>query len=190
MSVVSDFLINRQSHVNLDEPAPSEAVIQRIYHMAMRAPDHAQLKPCRFLLVEGEDRERLGAVFRDATLRAKPDASDEQLERAARLPLRAPMLVVIVARVVTHPKVPEVEQLMSAGCSAFALILGLEAEGYGAVWRTGELCYDRDVMDALGLSTDERLVGFVYAGTPSETLKSKTITMPDIHSRVTYWPKV
>ena len=188
MSIVSDFLMTRQSHVNLEAPAPSRDVIQRLYQMAMRAPDHAQLKPCRFLVIEGEGRLRLGQVFREALQRQKTDASEDQLERASKMPQRSPQLIVVIARVVEHPKVPEIEQLMSAGCSAYAMVLGLEAEGYGAVWRTGEFCYDRWVMSELGLASDEHLIGFIYAGTLASEGKAKTLVMPDITTRVAHWP--
>ncbi len=185
---VSDFLLNRQSMVNLVDPAPDGVVLERLYRMSMRAPDHAQLKPCRWLVFEGETRQWLGAVFREAQLRQRPDTSVDALERSARLPLRAPMVVALVARLEPHPKVPELEQLLSAGCSAFALVLGLEAEGFGGVWRTGEFCYDPWVAVQLELAAQERLVGFIYAGTPAPGVRPKAVAIPSFDERVRYWP--
>jgi nitroreductase len=79
--------------------------------------------------------------------------------------LRAPLLLVVVARLSEHPKVPAIEQRLSAGCSAYAALLAAEAMGYGGIWRTGAPAFDRGVMDALGLNADEEIVGFLYLGT-------------------------
>lgn len=165
---VSNFLMNRRSSAILADPAPDEAVLRRVYAMALRAPDHAQLKPMRWILIRGEARHALGELFEQAALARQPALSSEVRERTRRLPLRAPLIIAVVARLQAHPKVPEIEQWLSAGCGAFSTLLGLEAEGYGGIWRTGEPAHDPRVMQGLGLSVDERLVGFLYVGTPGE----------------------
>jgi nitroreductase len=188
MNRVSDFLLNRHSVVNLQDPAPDKEIIARLFAMSMRVPDHAQLKPCRWLVFEGEARLALGEIFREATVRVRPDATDDQLERCLKMPLRAPLLIAVVASLVPNAKVPEIEQLLSVGCSAFAIVLGLEAEGFGGVWRTGELCYDSWVAEQLGLRDTEKLVGFIYAGSPDPAAKVRAPTIPAMEDRLYYWP--
>jgi len=79
--------------------------------------------------------------------------------------LRGPLIVVVVARLSEHPKVPVIEQRLSAGCAAHGLLLAAESMGYAGIWRTGDAAFDRHVMNGLGLSDNEEITGFLYLGT-------------------------
>ncbi|MCY1258707.1 putative NAD(P)H nitroreductase YdjA [compost metagenome] len=166
-----DALLNRVSHARLGEPAPSAQQLERLFRVALRAPDHGQLRPWRFLTVAGEARRQLGELFARATAAAQPDAAPEALDKARAMPLRAPLLIVAVARLQEHPKVPEIEQLLSAGCATHGLIQAAFAEGLGAMWRTGAMAFDPLVHEGLGLAANERIVGFIYMGTPIGELR-------------------
>ena len=100
-------------------------------------------------------------------------------------PLRAPLLVVVVAKLSEHPKVPALEQRLSAGCAAQAILLAAEALGYAGIWRTGDAAFDRLVMTGLGLSSDEEITGFLYIGTRDGVAKS--IPQLDAAEFVTNW---
>lgn len=158
-----DLLLNRVSVGRLLEPAPDAMQRELMFRAALRAPDHGQLRPWRFITVEGEARVHLGELFA-AALAQNPASRPEALDKARAMPLRAPLLILVVARLGEHPKVPQEEQLLSAGCAAHALLLAAQALGFGAVWRTGELAYHPHVLAGLGLQTGERLVGFIYLG--------------------------
>jgi nitroreductase len=101
----------------------------------------------------------------------QPDAQEAARDKARSAPLRAPLLVVVVARLVEHPKVPEIEQRLSAGCAAQGILLAAEACGYAGVWRTGDAAFDRNVMSALGLQDHEEIIGFVYLGSRDGRVK-------------------
>ncbi len=161
-----DLLLNRVSVTRLVDPAPTEAQLDLLFRAALRAPDHGQLRPWRFLTIQGEARERLGELYAEALGLRQPDASDEALRKARKMPLRAPMMVVVVARMLPHPKVPDSEQVLAASCAAHGLLLAAHAQGLGAVWRTGEFAYDRHVARQLGLMENEQVLGFIYLGTP------------------------
>lgn len=161
-----DALLNRVSHARLGEPAPSAEQLDRMFRAALRAPDHGQLRPWRFLTVEGEARQALGELFARAIAANEPDARPEALDKARAMPLRAPLLVVAVARLQEHPKVPEIEQWLAAGCAAHGIVQAAYAQGLGAMWRTGALALDPLVCEGLGLAANERIVGFLYLGTP------------------------
>jgi nitroreductase len=103
-------------------------------------------------------------VLEASLLRRNPAADAAALAKARNAPLRAPLVVVVVARITQHPKVPPVEQRLSAGCAAHAILLAAEACGYAGIWRTGEGAFDRTVMDVLGLEANEEIVGFIYLG--------------------------
>ena len=93
------------------------------------------------------------------------------LDKARAMPLRAPLVVVVIARLQDHFKVPKAEQLITAGCAAHAIELAAYAQGIGAVWRTGELSYAPHVAKGLGLGEGEEVVAFLYLGTPQNELR-------------------
>ena len=83
--------------------------------------------------------------------------------------------VAVVARIENdHPKVPAQEQLLSAGCVAYNLLLGAQAQGFGAQWLTGWSAYDREAAGLLGLADNERIVAYVHIGTASEPAPERT----------------
>jgi nitroreductase len=159
------FLQTRNSAPRLTEPAPPPDDLQEIFRAALRAPDHAWLRPWRFITIAGQRREAFGEVLQASLLRRNPAADAAALAKARNAPLRAPLVVVVIARITQHPKVPAVEQRLSAGCAAHAILLAAEACGYAGIWRTGEGAFDRAVMDVLGLEASEEIVAFIYLGT-------------------------
>ncbi|MNF60448.1 putative NAD(P)H nitroreductase YdjA [compost metagenome] len=159
-----DALLNRVSLGRLQEPAPDAAQRELLFRAALRAPDHGYLRPWRFLTIEGEARAKLGELFVSALLAKDPQAPEAAITKTGAMPLRAPLMVVVIATLQAGHKVPEVEQLLSAGCAAHGILLAAHAQGLGAMWRTGEMAYDRNVAAGLGLGEQERIVGFLYLG--------------------------
>ncbi len=164
MSDILHFLQHRNSAPRLTAPAPSEAQLEEMLRCAIRAPDHAWLRPWRFLAIEGERREALGDLLDQCLQLRDPAATDAAREKARQSPLRAPLILIAIARLSEHTKVPHVEQRMSAACAAHGLLLSAEALGFAGVWRTGDAAYDRNLMEGLGLERSEEIVGFMYLG--------------------------
>jgi nitroreductase len=164
MSDILRFLQQRNSASRLIEPAPSAAQMESIFRAALRAPDHGWLRPWRFITIAGERRIALGELLERCLLARKPDADDAARAKARNSPLRAPLLVVVVAKLTEQHKVPVMEQRLSAGCAAQAILLAAEACGYAGIWRTGDATLDRAVMQGLGLAANEEIIGFVYLG--------------------------
>lgn len=173
-----DLLLNRVSVGRLLEPAPDAAQRELLFRAALRAPDHGQLRPWRFLTVEGAARVQLGELFASALQAGNSQVRSEALDKARAMPLRAPLLVVVIARLTIPHKVPEQEQLLAAGCAAHGMLLAAHAQGLGAMWRTGELCYDAHVMAGLGLADNERIVGFLYLGSVEGGRRTPQVLAP------------
>jgi nitroreductase len=163
----TELLLTRASNGKLTEPAPDDETLRIALQAAVRAPDHASLQPFRFCLVRGDARARLGQVFAEAQQRRAPNGPVEAVEKARKNPLRAPLLIVVAARLQAHPKVPQVEQLLTAGAAAHAILLALHARGFAGIWRTGDAAYDDSVKAALGLAASDAIIGFLYCGTPN-----------------------
>ncbi len=165
-------LHSRVSVSELTEPAPSAEQREIIFRAALRAPDHAQLRPWRFLWVEGEARESVGHIIADVEAQCYGAQSEVQRQKSIKRLLRAPLVLLIVARITPHPKVPEVEQIMSTAAAVQNMLLAAHAIGVGAMWRSGIVTYEPLLAEKLGLAENERLLGFLYLGTPSGTIKA------------------
>ncbi|MBR9869617.1 MAG: nitroreductase [Gammaproteobacteria bacterium] len=164
MSSITQFLMERSSEPRLEAPAPPRDVVDLALQCAARAPDHALLRPWRYLVIEGQALAALGDLFAQS---CGADASEKTRENARNAPLRAPMVIVGIASPKPHKKVPDVEQVMSAASGMSFLSLALSDAGYGIMWRSGAFAYDAAVRKGLGLSEDEIITGFLYTGTVS-----------------------
>ena len=151
----------------LKAPGPSAAEIDRLLTIACRVPDHGKLTPWRFIVFEGDARLAAGDFIAGAFRAKYPDARPENIEFERKRLAHAPLVIAVVSRAGPHVKIPEWEQVLSAGAAAMNLVLAAHALGYGANWITGWYAYDRGVLDALGLAPHERIAGFIHIGTPS-----------------------
>ena len=149
----------------LGEPGPDHATLLRMLASAVRVPDHGKLVPFRFIRLQGEARHALGDLLAARTLHLQPDAADAVVEKDRARFSHAPVIVTVVARLTPGHKVPEQEQLLTAGSVCFALLQAAQALGFGAQWLTGWMAYDDAVAATLGLSADERIAGFIHIGT-------------------------
>ena len=143
------------------------------------------MRPWRFLTIAGERREAFGELLDSCLLQRTPDADEAARTKARNAPLRAPLVVVVIASVSPHPKVPPQEQRFSAACAAHAILLAVEASGFAGIWRTGAPAFDRNVMDGLGLAENEEVVGFIYIG--SRLGPAKSIPQLDAADYVSAW---
>lgn len=170
------FLLDQQSvpAAELTDPAPTPADLERILQAAMSAPDHGAMQPFRFLIIEGDARNELSSVFARAVKQRNPQVDDATLAKQKNKPLRSPMIIVVIAQLTENPKIPEIEQMLSAGCAAQHIQLACRALGYGSVWLTGDNAYDMQVYEALGLDLNERIIGFIYTGTIATSPTAKT----------------
>jgi nitroreductase len=161
-----DLLTSRRSvkPVELNGPGPTAAELTQLLTIASRVPDHGKLTPWRFIVFEGDARldagKAIGAVFRDK----RPDATPDQIEHESKRLARAPLVIAVVSRAGPHVKIPEWEQVLSAGAAATSLVMAAYALGFAASWLTEWYAYDRRVLDALGVAPNEKIAGFVHIG--------------------------
>lgn len=164
----SDVLFRRRSVPTrlLGAPGPSANELELLFAAAIRVPDHTALAPWRLITLQGEAKLRFGERVAAMAIEKNPALSEDKRNKDRLRYTWAPIVVAVIARLRDNPKVPQQEQLLSAGCVAYNLLLGAQALGYGAQWITGWAAYDRDVATLLGLAEDERVIGFVHIGTP------------------------
>jgi nitroreductase len=183
-----EFLNRRRSVPSrqMGEPGPDAAQLDALLRAAVRVPDHGKLVPWRFILVRGNARQRLGEAFAAIHQRIEADVPPAVLEKDRERFTFAPLIITVVARLDPHhPKVPAQEQLLSAGCVAYNLLLGAQALGFAAQWLTGWAAYDADAAALLGLKEGEHVVGFIHIGTAREAAPERN--RPDVASLVAEW---
>jgi nitroreductase len=171
----------------LGDPAPDDAQLREIIELAMHAPDHARLHPYRFITIRGEAREALSDVFGAAVKARDPDVHEAYLAKQRQKPLRSPLIIVVIASLSNNPKVPEIEQMLSAGAAAHGVMLASNSMGFGSIWLTGDNAYDPVVFDALGLAKNEKIIGFIYLGTEKRVLPSQA--KPGADKKISSWSK-
>src|ERR1700728_4437794 len=95
--------------VELSAPGPSAAEIDTLLTVASRVPDHGKLAPWRFIVFEGNARQKAGdaivAAFKAKYPKSKPEQIDAERGRLAR----APLVIAVVSRAGHHVKIPEWE---------------------------------------------------------------------------------
>jgi nitroreductase len=167
MSSALELLKNRTSPkaADLVPPAPNEAQLHEILTIAARVPDHGMMKPWRFIVHPKETRaplvEKLIANFRAGN----PNASDAEADKQRLRFANSPLIVTVVAKTSPNPKVPDIEQLLSAGAACMNLLNAAHALGFGANWLTGWAAFDKSSKELFGLADNEQIVGFIHIGT-------------------------
>jgi nitroreductase len=165
-----DLLKTRRSvkPIELAEPGPTGAELDTLLTVASRVPDHGKLTPWRFIVFDGDARLKAGAAIEKIFKADHPEATADQMGFERDRLARAPLVVAVVSRAAPHVKIPEWEQVLSAGAAAMNLVTAAHALGFAATWITEWYAYDRRVLDALGLAANEKIAGFVHIGRPSK----------------------
>ncbi|MDF7681046.1 NAD(P)H nitroreductase [Enterobacteriaceae bacterium ESL0689] len=180
-----DLLINRRSASSLMAPAPGGEQLENILRAGMRAPDHGMLHPWRFFIIADEGLQRFSQLLAQAAQEAGQD--DNGIEKARQAPFRAPLIIAVVAHCQTHPKVPQWEQVVTAGCAVMAMQMAAVAQGFNGIWRSGPLTDSPLVRAAFSCRQQDKLVGFLYLGTPQPTRSPRSIRPLDSESFVTHF---
>jgi nitroreductase len=167
-------------------PGPDRPTLLRLLASAVRVPDHGKRVPWRFIAIEGDARHRLGERVAARGVERDPDAGEAAVEKDRLRFSHAPLVVVVVARLGPDEKIPEVERLLRAGCTCFALLQAAQAAGFGAQWLTGWPAYDEAVHARLGLAGNEHVLGFLHLGTAREAAPERE--RPDAMALLTELP--
>jgi nitroreductase len=180
---IVEFLLNRHSSSKLAEPGPNDSQIAKLLEIALRAPDHGGLQPWHFIVMTGQGRAKLGDILADAA--QANDVLPALVENARKAPLRAPVVITVIAKYTEHAKVPRIEQVGSAACALFSMQQAALAMGFGGIWRTGYFATDPIVRQGLGLADKDEIVGFLYLGTDQcDTHCHKSVSAED---KVSFW---
>lgn len=170
----------RQSWSKVGDTAPGREELVTLVGAAGRVADHSSLRPWRLIELRGADREALGAAIAEAQGDAEPSTK----------PLRAPLLIAVVASYRPSEKVPRWEQEAVASGVAHVLSLLLDEAGWGVIWRTGHYTRSEPVARMHGLGPDEELLGWLYVGAKPEGKSPGRRKTVDARALLTRPPKL
>ena len=145
---------SRRSWSKVTDDAPTHAELLTLVSAAGRVADHSSLRPWRLIELRGPDRDLLGRAIAKAQGDKSPSTK----------PLRAPLLIAVVASYRKSGKVPRWEQEAVASGVAHVLSLLLDEAGWGVIWRTGDYTRSKPVAKIHGLDKNEELLGWLYVG--------------------------
>lgn len=174
----------RASAIKLTEPGPSREQITEILEAAVTVADHGRLRPWRFVVIEGNGRQRFGDLMVEATRVAKPALSDEEAEKVRAKAMRAPVIVVLLCQADAAQRVPVIEQQLAVAAAGAHLMLAAKALGFGSNWKTGTLAYEPLFREGLGFGDDTSVIGFFYIGTEPQ---SSPLPRASIDAVAQYW---
>lgn len=182
-----DLLLSRRSAKarEMVAPGPDQAALRMILQAAMRVPDHGKLAPWRFIVVEKDQQEALGAAMADAYLAEKPDAGRLEVEAIRGFPTQAPVMVAVLSAIKHESHIPAWEQQLSAGAACQNLLVAAHALGFAGCWLTGWPAYAAAVRALLGAAPGDRVAGFIFLGTPGKPLSERP--RPDYDDIVRIW---
>ena len=136
-------------------------------------PDHGKLEPWRFIVFEGQGRDKASALIADIFRADHPEADAKQIEIESVRLSRAPLVIGVISSLKESAKIPEWEQLLSAGAVCMALTVAASTLGFVTAWLTEWYAYDRRVLTALGLAPHERIAGFIHIGRRSHVSEER-----------------
>lgn len=163
---LAEYLATRRSvpAFQMREPGPSRQELDDILKLAVRVPDHGKLAPWRFIVYRGDKRAEIGEALLKLALEAKPDLSAEMIDVERARFTRAPVVIAVISRAAPHGKIPEWEQVMSAGAVCLNLLMAANATGFVSNWLSEWFAFDQRAWPLLGINADEKVAGFIHIG--------------------------
>ena len=170
-----------------DKAIPTE-LIEQVIEAATYAPNHYRTEPWRFFVLTGEGRVKLGNVFGEIMKSRQDDPQSEdsikKIKRIQNNPLRSPVIIAVGVEPSDNNNVLLKEEYGAVSAAVQNMLLTAHAIGLGAIWRTGNICYNPKVSEFFGLSEQGEIAAFIYLGYPDMEPKPKKITH---HKELSTW---
>jgi len=187
-SWVTDRMMEPRLAPSRNGVAPGERELVEILKAATTVPDHGGLKPWRFAVVNDAGHERFGdALVAGLHHERGSDLLDSVVNKMREKAFAAPCCVMVIGSPVSGSNVPEWEQLVSASCTGYAMVLAATFLGFGAIWKSASVLHTPPVRSLFGATDREQLLGWVNIGTPEDVgdRDSRERTDPELSALVT-----
>lgn len=164
--MLSEYLKVRRSipAFQMRGPGPDRQTLEEILTLAMRVPDHGKIAPWRFIVYEGDIRAKLGDELLKMVLERDPNLSGEMQAVEKSRFTRSPVVIGVISTAAPHVKVPEWEQVLSAGAVCLNLLMAANSKGFVSNWLTEWFAFDERAYPLLGVQPGEKVAGFIHIG--------------------------
>ena len=168
MKDVINFLQSRRSVTakNMDSSFVTDDDLNNILSCGIRVPDHGALTPWILTVIKDEARYRIGNKILAPEFKLNnPDASKEEIEYERNRFKRASVVIGVLSKPVSHPKIPLWEMELSAGAVCANLLIAAQSLGYAAQWLTEWYSYNKIMIKEIGGDPKtDKIAGFIYIG--------------------------
>ncbi len=171
--------------MDLQEPGPDTEALNSILDSALRVPDHGKLGPWRLVFFQHEDRADFGHLLAARWQVLNPDANEAQIRFEQNRFMRAPTVIAVISERKAGHKIPEWEQILSAGAVCQNLLVAASLAGFAAQWLTEWYTYDEYIQSLFKIGDHEDIAGFVYLGSANK--KPDERARPDNQTRIQRW---
>ena len=168
MKDVINFLQSRRSVTakNMNSGFVADDDLNNILDCGIRVPDHGALTPWILTVIKDEARYRIGNKILAPEFKLNnPDASKEEIEYERNRFIRASVVIGVLSKPVSHPKIPLWEMELSAGAVCANLLIAAQSLGYAAQWLTEWYSYNKIMIREVGGDPKtDKIAGFIYIG--------------------------
>jgi len=173
MKNVIKFLQSRRSITakNMICNKVNEDDLEDILSCGIRVPDHGALNPWELIVINGNAKLRLGndILAKEYHLN-NPEASVDDINFERSRLCRASVVIAVLFKPVSHPKIPFWEMQLSSGAVCSNLLIAAQSLGYAAQWLTEWYAYNNLMIKELGGNPDtDKIAGFIYIGDKEKT---------------------
>ena len=137
-----------------------------ILDCGIRVPDHGALNPWKITVIKNDAKLRIGNDVLAKEFKINyPEASEDEIDYERKRFCRASVVIAVLFKPVSHPKIPLWEMELSAGAVCTTLLIASQSLGYAAQWLTEWYAYNRNMIMELGGNPDtDKIAGFIYIG--------------------------
>ena len=149
----------------------NEDDLDDILSCGIRVPDHGALNPWELIVINGNAKLRLGndILAKEYHLN-NPEASVDDINFERSRLCRASVVIAVLFKPVSHPKIPFWEMQLSSGAVCSNLLIAAQSLGYAAQWLTEWYAYNNSMIKELGGNPDtDKIAGFIYIGDKDKT---------------------
>jgi nitroreductase len=168
MKNIIKFLQSRRSITakNMIDHNINEDDLDTILNCGIRVPDHGALNPWKLIVIKNNARLRIGNDILAKEFKINnPEATEEELDYERKRFCRANVIIAVLFKPVSHPKIPLWEMELSSGAVCTTLLIAAQSLGYAAQWLTEWYAYSKAMIIELGGNPDtDKVAGFIYIG--------------------------
>ena len=149
----------------------NEDDLDDILSCGVRVPDHGALNPWELIVIKGDAKLRIGNdILVEEYQLNNPDASEDEINYERNRLCRASVVIAVLFKPVSHPKIPLWEMQLSSGAVCSNLLIAAQSLGYAVQWLTEWYAYNNSMIKELGGNPDtDKIAGFIYIGDKDKT---------------------